>query len=174
VLPFRFHEERVHWADCSTFQLSYGMWDFKCIFRTVQYWLGWVLTLSRSNPTDMSLFTNSWVPVMFGILLWINYHTCTGTPLFMLHDVSCYIFCEHTAYQSSLQCAYGTPISSYILLVMVYGINPSIQPSAARLCIHPSINPHILPTHLLTMWCGPSKMTQQFHQHCNTRPLQFP
>jgi len=38
---------------------------------------------SRSNPKDLTLFINSWVPVVFEILLWINYHTCTGTSLFM-------------------------------------------------------------------------------------------
>jgi len=83
VLPFRFYEERVHWAVCSTFQLSFGMWDFKCIFRTVQYKLDCVLTLSTCNQTVMTLFTNSWVPVLCRILLWLNYHTCTGTSLFM-------------------------------------------------------------------------------------------
>ena len=55
----------------------------------------------------------------------------------MSYDVSCYIFCKHTAYQYSLKYGYSEPTCFHILPARVYGINPW------------SIHQHILPP---TFW----------------------
>jgi hypothetical protein len=148
VLPFRFHEERGHWADCSTFQLSFGVWDFKCIFRTVQHKLGWVLTLSRSNPTDMTLFINSWMPVVFGILLWINYHIIIYVTCCMMLLVTSSASIPHIRVLFNVGMVLQFPPTFHSLRHMGL-IQPSTLLPPVYASIHPSIHTTYPPTFCL-------------------------
>jgi hypothetical protein len=41
-------------ADFGVFERSFGMWDFKCIFVTVLWKLGWIVTLSNNSNNNRS------------------------------------------------------------------------------------------------------------------------